>query len=352
VHVWKEVILKQTDTMQSAIEVLNTKSPRIVMVVDDEERMVGTVTDGDIRRGLLEHLPLDATISDFMFKEPTVADGKESRGAIIAMMRKLGLLQIPILDEEKRIVGLEMLQDLLKTEKYDNPVFLMAGGFGKRLRPLTDCTPKPLLKVGNKPILETILDQFISAGFHDFYISTHYKADMVREHFRDGSDWDVSIKYVHEEEPLGTAGALGLLPKDLIRLPILVMNCDLLTNVDFKQLLKFHLDQDGDATMCVREYDYHVPYGVIKAKNHRITSIEEKPIHKFFVNAGIYVLDSSVLGKVDGTTYLDMPHILESIIEQGGQVNMFPIHEYWLDVGAHDDYETANIEFSDNFCKI
>jgi dTDP-glucose pyrophosphorylase/predicted transcriptional regulator len=348
-HDWKKTILKQTDIMRSAIEVLNNEALRIVIVVDDERRMVGTVTDGDIRRGLVKHQSLDISLIDVMCKESTVAVADESRDAVLAKMKKLDLLQIPVLDKERRVVGLEMLQDLLNTARHDNPVFLMAGGFGKRLRPLTNHVPKPLLKVGTKPILETILDQFISAGFHDFYISTHYKAEMVREHFRDGSDWDVSIKYIHEEEPLGTAGALGLLPKDLTKLPILMMNCDLLTKIDFEQLLEFHLDQDCDATMCVRQYDYQVPYGVIKAKDHRITSIIEKPMHKFFVNAGIYVLSPRILGTVDGTSYLDMPHMLESIIEQGGQVNMFPVHEYWLDVGAHEDFNTANMEFLDNF---
>lgn len=346
---WRKVILKQTDTMQLAIEVLNNESLRIVIVVDNEGRLLGTITDGDVRRGLIKHLPMDAMLSEFMYKEPTVAAFHESSEAILAKMKKLDILQIPIVDDEKRVVGLETLQLLLKKTKHDNPVFLMAGGFGKRLSPLTDHTPKPLLKVGSKPILETILEQFILSGFHNFYISTHYKAEMVRAHFGDGSHWDVSIKYVHEKEPLGTAGALGLLPKDLPDLPILMMNCDLLTKIDFEHLLNFHLEHGGDATMCVREYDFRVPYGVIKAKEHRITSIVEKPVQKFFVNAGIYVLNPSIIDSVDGKSYLDMPHMLESNIEQGGQVNMFPVHEYWLDIGQMEQFDQAQRDSGEFF---
>jgi dTDP-glucose pyrophosphorylase len=331
--------------MQTAIEVLNNEALRIVIVVDNENRLVGTVTDGDIRRGLMNHFAMNTALSEFMYKKPTIASIDENSDAILTKMKKLDLLQIPILDKDRRVVGLETLQHLLEKVRFENPVFLMAGGFGKRLRPLTDYTPKPLLKIGKKAILETILDQFVSAGFYNFYISTHYKAEMVREHFGDGSDWGVSINYVYEDEPLGTAGALGLLPKDLPELPILMMNGDLLTKINFEHLLNFHNEQGGDATMCVREYDFQVPYGVIKAKDHRIRSIVEKPLHKFFVNAGIYVLTKSILDMVDGKSYLDMTDMLESKIKHDGQVNMFPVHEYWLDIGQVDQFEQAQTDY-------
>jgi len=225
----------------------------------------------------------------------------------------------------------------------------MAGGFGKRLRPLTEHTPKPLLQIGSKPILETILDQFVEAGFHRFYISTHYKAEMVQEHFGNGSERGISIQYVHEYEPLGTAGALGLLPDDLPDLPIMMMNGDLLTKVDFIELLNFHSSNGGDATMCVREYEFEVPYGVIKAEDYRITSIVEKPVHRFFVNAGVYVLSPSVVEDIDGGSYLDMPHMLEERIRSDRKINMFPIHEYWLDIGKMEQFEQAQIDARELF---
>jgi len=348
-HDWHQAIIKFTDTILTAVEVLNSESLRIVMVVDENDRLAGTVTDGDIRRGLIKHLSMDTIITEIMFKEPTVALVEDSKKTILDKMKKLDLLQIPIVDNNRKIVGLETIQHLLEKKRYDNPVFLMAGGFGKRLQPLTDNIPKPLLKIGNKPILENILEQFIAAGFHNFYISTHYKAEMVREHFGDGGDWNVTIEYVHEDKPLGTAGSLGLLSKKISRLPILMMNGDLLTKIDFEQLLNFHLEEKGDATMCVREYDFQVPYGVIKADGYRIISIEEKPINKFFINAGVYVLSPSILDMVNGVNYLDMPKLLDKKIESNGQVNMFPVHEYWLDIGQIDQFNKAQQDSREMF---
>ena len=330
--------------MQRAIEVLNQEALQIALVVNEAEELVGTITDGDIRRGLIKHCGLDTIVGRFMFTTPTLASVDETREEILDKMNRAEILQIPVVDEKNHIVGLETLQHLLEKRRFDNPVFLMAGGFGKRLQPLTDDTPKPLLTVGNKPILETILDQFVEAGFHSFYISTHYKAEMVRNHFGDGSDWGVTIKYIHEDKPLGTAGALGLLPNDLPVMPIIMMNGDLLTKVDFSELLQFHVDSGGEATMCVREYDFQVPYGVIKANAHKVESIVEKPVHKFFVNAGIYVLNPEIINKVDGNSYLDMPYMLQEHINIAGQINMFPVHEYWLDIGQIEQFEQAQLD--------
>jgi len=348
-HDWRKIILKQADTMQRAIGVLNVESLQIALVVNNADQLIGTITDGDIRRGLLKHYRLDTPVIDFMFTSPTLASVNETKEEVLEKMNKAGILQIPIVDENNQIVGLETLQHLLEKKRLDNPVFLMAGGFGTRLQPLTNHTPKPLLTVGNKPILETILDQFIEVGFHNFYISTHYKADMVREHFGDGGNWDVTINYIHESKPLGTAGALGLLPNDLPDMPIMMMNGDLLTKVDFSDLLKFHLESGGEATMCVREYDFQVPYGVVTANDHKVASIVEKPIHKFFVNAGIYVLSPQLISRVDGNSYLDMPHMLQERIDVDGQVNMFPVHEYWLDIGQMEQFETAQLDYKIQF---
>ena len=346
---WKNILINKDSIITDAIDVLDKEALRIVLVVDENDRLVGTVTDGDIRRGLIKHIALSSAVTNIMFKNPTVALAEESKKNVLSKMKKLDLLQIPIVDSDRKIVGLETIQHLLEKKIYDNPVFLMAGGFGKRLQPLTDSTPKPLLKVGNKPILENILDQFIAVGFHNFYIFVHYKAEMVQEYFGNGSDWNVTIKYIHEDRPLGTAGGLGLLPKDFPAYPMLMMNGDLLTKIDFEQLLNFHIKEKSDITMCVREYDFQVPYGVIKADKHRITSIEEKPIHRFFVNAGVYVLSPSILSEVDGVNYLDMPQLLEKKIESSGCVNMFPVHEYWLDIGQIEQFDQAQQDVTDLF---
>ncbi len=342
---WKKAIISQTDTMETAIKVLELESLRIVMVVDKNDRFVGTVTDGDIRRGLIKRLTMDTAIIDIMFKESIVASVKDDKASILAKMRELDILQIPIIDDDGKIVGLETLQHLLKDKRHDNPVFLMAGGFGKRLQPLTNNIPKPLLTIGKKPILENILEQFIAAGFHCFYISTHFKSEMVQEHFGDGSDWGVTIEYVHEDIPLGTAGGLGLLPDNLPDLPILMMNGDLLTKIDFEKLLHFHMQSNGIATMCVRKYDFQVPYGVIQSEDQKVVGIVEKPMHSFFVNAGIYVLESDLVKNISGKSHIDMTNLLEDQIHKGMSINMFPIYEYWLDIGQKDQLEQARIDY-------
>ena len=341
---WKQILLKPDNTLEEAIKTLHEGGCRITLIIDDDGKLLGTLTDGDVRRALIKHISMDDLVVEVMNNKPETALKSDQRRQILSMMRKKKFLHMPIVNEQGVLVGLETLQHLIKNISYDNPVLLMAGGFGTRLLPLTKETPKPLLKVGKLPILETIITQFIDAGFHNFYISTHYKAEMVRKHFGDGSAWGVSIQYIHETKPMGTAGSLGLLPRDIQDLPILVMNGDLLTKVNFEHLLEFHKEQGGVATMCVREYDFQVPYGVIESKECRITSIVEKPVHQFFVNAGIYVLDPTLVKSVDGKTYLDMPSLLESRIENGEQVDTFPLHEYWIDIGHLEEFERANRE--------
>ncbi len=343
---WKKIILKPNNSLEMSIKVLHEGGCRIALVVDEQNKLLGTLTDGDIRRALIQHYSMNGSIESVMNVNPIVAKNTDTSKYILQMMKSQGLLHIPIVDDSDRLVGLEIFQDLIDKTTYDNPVFLMAGGFGTRLQPLTNEKPKPLLNVGGKPILETILLQFVELGFHNFFVSTHYKAEMIHEHFGDGSRWGVSIHYIHEDKPLGTAGSLGLLPTDLLDLPIIMMNGDILTRVDFEALLEFHNHNKGIATMCVREYDFQVPYGVVKSKDCRITNIVEKPIHSFFVNAGIYVLSLELIKTINGDSYLDMPHLLDENIENGKVINMFPIHEYWLDIGQKDQYILANQEIA------
>jgi dTDP-glucose pyrophosphorylase/predicted transcriptional regulator len=344
-HNWKKILLKQGDTLARAIEVLELQALRIVLVVDDDKKILGTITDGDIRRALLQHSGMDTPLVTIMHRDPVVASVNDSREILLSMMKRAGALQIPVIDETGCVVGLETMQQLLTKKSFDNPVFLMAGGFGKRLQPLTNDIPKPLLKIGKKPVLETIMEQFVEAGFHDFYISTHYKAEMIEEYFGSGEKWGVSVKYVNERTPLGTAGALSLLPENLSKLPLLMMNGDLLTKINFEQLLEFHEEQDGVATMCVREYDFQVPYGVVDAKNYRMIGIEEKPVQRFFVNAGIYVLSPETIRSVPREQAVDMPDLLLQQVANNRKVNIFPIHEYWLDIGRIDEFERAQSDF-------
>ena len=255
---------------------------------------------------------------------------------------------MPLVDAEKRLIGLDTLDDLLKPKDKENRVVLMAGGLGMRLRPLTADCPKPMINVGNKPLLETILENFISYGFRRFYVSVNYKADVVKSYFGDGSKWGADICYLHEEKSLGTAGALSLIPEKPQH-DLLVMNGDLLTKINFSQLLHFHKEKNAMGTMCVREYDFQVPYGVVQIEKDKMLGISEKPVHRFFVNAGIYVLAPQALDFVPHNTYLDMPSLFENMIAKKNEAVVFPVREYWLDIGQMSDYDRANGEYKDFF---
>lgn len=346
---WESVLVGPHTTLEAAVAVLDRGALRIAIVVDEGRRLLGTLTDGDVRRALLRHLPMDIPVSRVMCATPQVAQRNWSRERVLAVMESTQLLQLPIVNEDNRVVGLETLHGLLDKRLLDNPVFLMAGGFGTRLHPLTHDCPKPLLKVGDKPILELILESFIKAGFHRFFISTHYMTERVREHFGDGRRWGVSIRYTHEETPLGTGGAVGLLPHDEINEPMLMMNGDLLTTLNYRDLLDFHNQHHGIATMCVREFEYQVPYGVIESEGHLIRSMVEKPLQKFFVNAGVYVLSPDLVRRVRPGARVDMPTLLEHAIADGRDVTMFPVHEYWLDIGRMEDFKRAQVDFGSLF---
>lgn len=343
---WEKLLIGPQTPMQEAIQVLDQGGQRIALVVNAQKKLLGTVTDGDIRRALLRHLPLDSAVQDMMCSQPKIAKEDWSKERILSTMEQHQVLQLPVIDTAEHLIGLHTLQNLLKNRHRDNPVFLMAGGFGSRLYPLTEHCPKPLLKIGDKPILEILLERLIAAGFHRFFISTHYKHHMIEQYFQEGSQWGVSIEYIYEETPLGTAGALGLLPHSKIDLPLLMLNGDLLTHLNFESFLSFHQEHAAAATMCVRKYEHAVPYGVIKSKGHAIVSMEEKPVQHFFINAGIYLLSPELVRQVKPGFPLDMPVLLEEQIQQGKTVNMFPMHEYWLDIGRMEDFQLAQNEYA------
>lgn len=341
---WQNILVRPDVPLEEAIAVLDRGGLRIALVVEGNGVLCGTLTDGDIRRALLRHVPMTSPVKEVMCGKPHVAGSGWSKDKILTVMEDLELLQIPVVDGDNRVVGLETLHGLMERRTVRNPVFLMAGGFGTRLRPLTNECPKPLLKVGNKPILELILESLVNAGFYRFFISTHYLPEMIQEHFGDGSEWGVNIEYVHEEEPLGTGGALGLLPKEKMDLPLLMMNGDLLTTVNYRGLLDFHEEHGSVATMCVREYEHQIPYGVVQTDGTYIRSMEEKPVQKCFINAGIYVVSPGLVKEVNPGERIDMPTLLEQQMASGRKVSMFPVHEYWLDIGKMDDFHRAQQE--------
>src|SRR3990167_8918664 len=347
---WREICLKKTDNVEDAITIIDRGALQIALVISDEGHLLGTITDGDIRRALLRHISLTNPITEIMNPYPISVAMNEDKETILAVMEQKALLHIPVVDENNILVGLETLQQLVRKKHYDNPVFLMAGGFGSRLKPMTIDTPKPMLCLGEQPILENIIKRFIDYGFKNFYISIHYLADTIIDYFGDGSRLGIKINYIREEKPLGTAGALGLIPPEMPDLPIIVMNSDILTKINFEHLLHFHNEIDKNtATMCVRSYDFQVPYGVVEIEENSISSIKEKPIHNFFVNAGIYVLQPEVVRGLVIDEYCDMPDLLNRLLAQEKKVSIFPVHEYWLDIGKAEDFVRAKQEYVNYF---
>ncbi|MDQ7043633.1 MAG: nucleotidyltransferase family protein [Sulfurimonas sp.] len=344
----KNILLHKNATIKEALEAIDRGAIRIAIIVNTQEKVIGTLTDGDIRRALLRGLSLESDITSIYFKEPILANINDSKESIIQKAIQKKIYQIPIVDNDGKFIKIEDLANLLKTKTRTNRVILMAGGLGTRLHPLTKDVPKPLLKVGNKPILETIIENFAKYGFINITISVNYKANMIKEYFGDGSQFGVNIDYIEETQRLGTAGALSLI-KNRPQEPFFVMNGDLLTNVNFENLLDFHLGESAVATMCVREYDYQVPYGVVKIDGSNITSIIEKPLHKFFVNAGIYTLSPQVFEFIPEEEFYDMPTLFDKLLTKELPAVSFPIHEYWLDIGRMSDFEKAQAEYGEVF---
>lgn len=342
---WKSALIAPSASLKHALEVMDREALRIALVVDESQRLLGTLTDGDVRRALLRSQSLDTPVDQVMYSTPSVATLEWSTTRMLAWMERNQLLQLPVIDDSGVLIGLETLHGLLRRPALDNPVFLMAGGFGTRLRPLTNHCPKPMLLIGEKPILEVILQGFINAGFYRFYISTHYMPEMIREHFGDGRRWGVEITYIHEDEPLGTGGALGLLPHECIDRPLFLMNGDLLTTFNYLSLLAFHEEHGGSATMCVREFEHQVPYGVIQAEGSRVVGMVEKPVQRYSVNAGIYLLSPELVHSVERGTKIDMPSLLAREIGAGRSVNQFQVDEYWLDIGRMEDFHRAQKDF-------
>jgi dTDP-glucose pyrophosphorylase len=345
---WKETLIQKDATIHEAIKKIDSASLQIVLVVDEEFKLLGTITDGDIRRGILKGLPYEEPATKVMNDTPVTTVQNVSRSEVLSLMQANQVARIPILDDSRQVVGIQILDELLKTKTKENIVVLMAGGMGTRLKPLTNHCPKPMLEVNGKPILEIILSNFIDYGFKKFHISVNYKAEVIENYFGDGSKWGVEIHYIREAQKMGTVGSLSLLseePKE----PFIVMNGDLLTNINLEQLLAFHAKSKSSATLCVRDYVFQIPFGAVEIKDHKILEIKEKPEQHFFVNAGIYVFEPNLLELIPQDAHYDMDTLVQKIIETEKGCSAFPIREYWLDIGHVDDYNKGKESFGRNF---
>ena len=330
-------------SLRETIKVINQGAQQITLVVDTRQRLLGTVTDGDIRRGLLNGKALDSPVEQVMHREfhSLPADCQENYA--LRIMREKKLHHIPGLDSEGSLVRLFLLEDFIKPRSISNWVVLMAGGKGTRMHSLTKNCPKPMLRVGGKPMLEIILDQCAESGFRKFFLSVHYLKKQITDYFGNGDRWGIEIQYLNEEKPLGTAGSLELLPEP--EQPILVMNGDVLSRIDYAKLIQFHEDNKSSATICVREHQTEIPFGVVKTRGSKIESLEEKPMLTHRINAGIYVLNPEMIGLLSKGQVCDMPQLLEKGLKQNLNIHAFPVHEYWADVGEPQKYDQVNGEW-------
>jgi dTDP-glucose pyrophosphorylase len=340
-----KILLHVDSTIENALNVINSSAVKIALVVDADNKLLGTLVDGDIRRGLLRKKTLNKTIEGIYFKNPITAKKDGSKEDLLHSCSINGVSQLPIVDEDQKVIDLFVLGGEVLKKQRKNPVVLMAGGLGTRLRPLTKNTPKPMLEVGGKPILETIVERFVVDGFSNITMCLGYKSNVIQDYFQDGSVFGANIDYIVEEKRMGTAGALTLLSNKFVN-PFFVMNGDLLTNVNFDKMLDFHELNNSKATMCVREYSAEVPYGVVNIKGVDICSIKEKPTHSFFVNAGIYLLDPECIDLIPDNEFYDMTSLFEKLINNNTKVISFPLHEYWLDIGNHSDFSKAKIDIN------
>lgn len=343
---WRKSLLPADATLRQAIRSLNASALQIVLVVSPDDTLRGTLTDGDIRRGLLRGLNLDSPIDTIIHRDPLVVPPQLGRDTVLQLMQANKIHQLPVVDDARHVVGLHLWDELLVPGQRPNLMVIMAGGQGSRLRPHTDSCPKPLLPVAGKPMLEHIIERAKADGFQRFVLAIHYLGHMIEDYFGDGSRWQVTIDYLREESPLGTAGAIGLLnPRP--DAPFLVSNGDVLTDVRYGELLDFHCRHGASATMAVHMYEWQHPFGVVRTKGVDIVGFEEKPIARSHINAGIYVLEPAVLDALRAGEHCDMPTLFSRLQERAARTIVYPMHEPWLDVGRVDDYISAQENMQD-----
>ncbi len=340
-ELWKKTLLPTDATLQQGIRSLDETAMQIALIVSSEGILIGTLTDGDIRRGLLRGLDLRHPLTSIIEREPLVVLQEMSRDAVIQLMQANKIHQLPIVDENRRVVGVHLWDQLMIPRQRSNIMIIMAGGQGTRLGAHTENCPKPLLPVNGKPMLEHIIERAKAEGFQHFVLAIHYLGHMIEDYFGDGSRWQVRIDYLREDSPLGTAGAISLLnPRP--DAPFVVSNGDVLTDIRYGELLDYHCRHDALATMAVGLHEWQHPFGVVHTKGVDIVGFEEKPIARSHINAGIYVLDPNALNVLRVGEQCDMPALFNRLQETNERTIVYPMHEPWMDVGRPSDYDQAN----------
>ena len=342
----EDYIINNDATLLQAMDIINSNKAKIALIVNNDGRLLGTITDGDIRRAILKRKDLQTLAKEIMNKDFFATGIDKDYKTIQKIIVERGISYVPVLDNNDKLVDLLSFNNIKEKKSSEVRVIIMAGGKGTRLKPYTDNCPKPMIKVCGKPMLELILEKCIASGFSKFYFSVNYLKEQIISYFGDGKVWDVDIKYLIEDKPLGTAGSLSLF-KEFNEEPILVMNGDVLTTFDFNKMLDFHLKNNLDATLAVREEYLKFPYGVVEIDGIKLKSFQEKPILKKLVNAGVYVLSKKLFSYIKNNTFSDMPDLLSYAKLNNGSVGVFPLHEYWIDIGRPETLEKAHKEWDE-----
>ncbi len=333
----KKILIYKSKSIKDAISILNKNSTKILAVINKKRELIGTITDGDIRRSLLRSIDINLEVSHIMHKRPIYALQETTDKQIMKLMKKHDIHHVPIVNKFKHVVDLKTLQNLAFPKRKDNIIFIMAGGFGKRLMPLTNKIPKPMIKINNKPMLEVIFNEFVNSNFKNFYISTHYKADKIKKYFGDGSSWNVNINYINEQIPLGTAGSLSFIKNSTNKLPIVVINADVIVKFDIDSLIKFHEKNKNDITITVRSSEIQIPFGVVELARSKVKNIREKPTINHMVNTGIYIIEQKILKEMKKNKRIDMTDFIMQNIERKRKVGAYLLHEDWIDIGRMED---------------
>ena len=344
----EQFLVSPDTTVRASIDRLNQFATQILLVVNDDRQLLGTMTDGDVRRAILKRVNDETPVSAIMQPKPLTATKDWAPQKALSLMRVLRIHHIPVVDENGRVTGIFTEESLISQDELPNVAVLMVGGLGKRLGAMTSNCPKPMLNIGGKPILQTTVETLRDAGFRQFVFAVNYLAEKIEGHFGDGSAYGVSINYFQESEPLGTAGALRHIEISNNE-PILVMNGDILTRVNFGHLLKYHYQNHAAATMCVREFNHEIPFGVVELDGHEISEIREKPTSSVFVNSGIYILNPESLDEIPAAGSFDMPSLFSLLREKQMATIAYPIQEYWADIGQPTDFAKAESEYASNF---
>lgn len=337
---YKQMCINKDKYIQEAIKKLNEVPIKTLFVVDENLKLLGSITDGDIRRSLLREFSMDSKVTSFMNASPKYCLLNDDELIVKKIMTDNSFNTLPILNSNLEICGIKINKEVDTLVRSNTPVIIMAGGFGKRLGALTKNTPKPMLIVKGKPILEHIILRLYQDGFKNLYISTHFLSEKIINYFEDGKKWGVNINYLHEEVPLGTAGALSLLKENNTQQPVLVTNGDLLTSINYADFLNYHYVEKNKSTICINNFKIEVPYGVINFKESFLDSIIEKPTYNYSVLSGIYIFQYELIKSIKPKIFLNMPDFINSINTKNN-IGVYPIHESWIDIGKISDFEKA-----------